>query len=45
MEKKNWFVWLLMLGLFTPVIGCEAEGDVDLDDDDDAALRVDVEDE
>ena len=40
---KDWKIWVLMLGLLVPVIGCEADGEIDLDDDD-ASINVDVDD-
>lgn len=41
--KKRWLTILLLLGLFVPVIGCEADGEIDVDDDD-AKIKVDVDD-
>jgi hypothetical protein len=40
--KKFW-MFLLMLALTGPMIGCEAEGEVDIDEDD-AKLEIDVDD-
>lgn len=40
---KRWWILLLTLGLFAPIMGCEADAEVDVDDDD-ARLEVDVDD-
>ena len=41
---KRLFGFLMLLALLTPMVGCEAEGRVDADDDDGAKLKVDVDD-
>ena len=41
--RNRWYVWLLLLGLVVPMMGCEADGEIDLDDDD-ASIKVDVDD-
>lgn len=38
---KRWWILLLTLGLFAPIMGCEIDADAD---DDDARLEVDVDD-
>ena len=40
---QRWWILLLTLGLFAPIMGCEADAEVDVDDDD-ASLKVDVDD-
>jgi hypothetical protein len=40
--KRLWIL-LLTVGLFAPIMGCEADAEVDVDDDD-ASLKVDVDD-
>jgi hypothetical protein len=39
---KAWWMLLLIVSL-GPIVGCEADGEIDVDDDD-AEMRIDVDD-
>jgi hypothetical protein len=40
-RMKRWWILLLTAGLFAPIVGCEVDGEID---DDDASIKVDVDD-